>query len=156
MTTNGQSVGAEGSQTPDVAAAVVPMDPVASAQARQSLLRHPALAAAAGSFARRLHADAAALAGFREALERGAGSAAWLEELLSLVHKLAGAAGVFGYPAVSLSASALEEIIVKSLSGRSVAGRVDAGLDGLLACMAHALASDSRHDASADSCRRNR
>jgi HPt (histidine-containing phosphotransfer) domain-containing protein len=55
--------------------------------------------------------------------------------LQSCVHKLAGAAGVFEFQAVSSSASALEEAIIERGAGRDTPDKVLSNLDALLACI---------------------
>jgi len=55
--------------------------------------------------------------------------------LQSCVHKLAGAAGVFNFQAVSHSAAALEEAIIARGDGRGSADAIAANLDALLDCI---------------------
>jgi len=97
---------------------------------------HPQLANFCERFDERLRNDAATLALFREKLRSGAESPVLLQNLHSCAHKLAGAAGIFGYPAVSGTASTLEEDIVERLAGRLTPGKVEADLDALIACTA--------------------
>lgn len=124
---------------------VKPFDPMKLAGTVRSYL-HAAtgLAAVNENFARRLHRDAAQLAMFREYL-RGepAESANAREDLLSCAHKLAGAAGIFGFQAVSCSASALEESILEQRAGRCTPGRIEVDLDALLACIERQQSSRS-------------
>jgi CheY-like chemotaxis protein len=124
---------------------VKPFDPMKLATTVRSYLQ-PAtgLAAANEGFARRLHRDAAQLAMFREYL-RGEPTdpANAREDLLSCAHKLAGAAGIFGFQAVSCGASALEESILEQRAGRSTPGRIEVDLDALLACIERQQASRS-------------
>ena len=54
------------------------------------------------------------------------------DEFQSCVHKLAGAAGVFDYQAVSTTAAALEDAIIERRAGRGAPGTVEANLDALL------------------------
>ena len=112
------------------AAAVIakPFDPERLAETVRRHLHAIRLHAAGYDFCQRLRRDAAILAAFRRRLEE----AALPEELQSFVHKLAGAAGVFNCADVSASASALEDIIIEARAGRSVPGRIAAGLDALL------------------------
>ena len=86
-------------------------------------------------FGGRLRADAATLATFRAQLKDGPEARLVPEGLLSCVHKLAGAAGVFDFQAVSATASALEDAIIESRDGRGTAGMVEANLDALLECI---------------------
>jgi CheY-like chemotaxis protein/HPt (histidine-containing phosphotransfer) domain-containing protein len=87
-------------------------------------------------FTERLRTDAVALAAFRTELRDGADTSRVPEGLLTCVHKLAGAAGVFEYQAVSVSASTLEETVIERLAGRSAPGAITANLDALLECIA--------------------
>ena len=94
------------------------------------------LAAAGYDFAERLRADAARLATFRTQLRDDAEVTDVPEGMLTCVHKLAGAAGVFNFQAVSAAASALEETIIERCAGQGAPGMVDAKLDALLASIA--------------------
>jgi HPt (histidine-containing phosphotransfer) domain-containing protein len=88
-------------------------------------------------FTERLRNDAETLTKCREKLGCASSSSDALNELRVCAHKLAGAAGVFGYAAVSAAAAALEQ---------AVESRVEAGaqdeiatrLDALLACIEQA------------------
>jgi two-component system, OmpR family, response regulator len=91
------------------------------------------MASAGFDFTRRLRSDADKLAAYRDRLRNGPDASALPEELESLVHKLAGAAGIFDFRAVSSTASALEDAIIDRRAGRGVAGSVEANLDALLA-----------------------
>ena len=55
-------------------------------------------------------------------------------------HQLAGAAGVFDFPAVSAAASALEETIIKRVAGKCEPGAVKIRLEALLECIWRASA----------------
>ena len=51
------------------------------------------------------------------------------------MHELAGAAGVFDFRAVSMTAASLEDAIIARRAGRGVPETVEANLDALLACI---------------------
>ena len=53
------------------------------------------------------------------------------------MHKLAGAAGVFNFQAVSTTAASLEDAIIERRAGRGAPGTVEANLDALLATIEH-------------------
>jgi HPt (histidine-containing phosphotransfer) domain-containing protein len=57
------------------------------------------------------------------------------EDLLSCSHKLAGAAGIFGFQAVSRGASTLEESILAQRAGFGTPGKIEVELDALLECL---------------------
>jgi CheY-like chemotaxis protein len=90
------------------------------------------LATAGYNFNQRLRGDAAALVAFRDKLRNGLDSSSVPDEFQSFVHKLAGAAGIFNYPAVSTQAAALEEAIIERRAGRGAPTIVESNLDALL------------------------
>jgi CheY-like chemotaxis protein/HPt (histidine-containing phosphotransfer) domain-containing protein len=112
-----------------------PFDPMTLADTVRGHLRSLKFAAAGYGFAERLHDDAAVLAIFRTKLESDSDSSVALDGLHSCVHKLAGAAGVFDFQAVSCMASTLEESIIERREGRGIPGGVEANLDALLECI---------------------
>jgi CheY-like chemotaxis protein len=118
------------------AAAVItaPFDPPRIAECVRRHLLTIKLNAAGYDFAQRLRRDAATLAAFRPRL----GQEPAPDELKSLVHKLAGAAGVFNFAAVSAAAAALEDAIIGARDGRCAAHTVAANFDSLLASIAQA------------------
>jgi HPt (histidine-containing phosphotransfer) domain-containing protein len=91
------------------------------------------LASAGYDFVQRLRSDAATLARFRGKLRNGADASFVSDDFQSIVHKLAGAAGVFDFQSVSTMAASLEDAIIERRAGRSAAGTVEANLDALLA-----------------------
>jgi HPt (histidine-containing phosphotransfer) domain-containing protein len=93
------------------------------------------LASAGSEFVQRLRSDAAALAAFRERRPGGADEPTAIESLQACVHKLAGAAGVFGFEAISQAAASLEDAIIERRAGKDVSGRIEARLDALLECI---------------------
>ncbi len=122
------------------AAAVIakPFDPATLAETVRRHLQTIKLAATGFDFTDRLRNDAARLASFRDDLRDGAHKPPAPEELQSFVHKLAGAAGVFNYRAVSAKASALEDCIIAQHAGRGAPEAVAAHLDALLATIGQA------------------
>lgn len=118
-----------------VAVITKPFDPMTLADTVRGHVRLARLAAANRDFIRRLRADATTLTILRKKLRSDEISSITLESLQSCAHKLAGAAGVFNFQAVSCAASALEESIIKRRTGRDSAGEVEASLDALLECI---------------------
>jgi HPt (histidine-containing phosphotransfer) domain-containing protein len=98
-------------------------------------LRAAKLATAGYDFGERLRSDAVTLMAFRAKLREAPNAAPVPDGLQSCVHKLAGAAGVFEFKAVSNSASALEDAIIERSAGRDTPGKVETNLDALLACI---------------------
>jgi DNA-binding response OmpR family regulator len=61
------------------------------------------------------------------------------EELQVVVHKLAGAAGIFGFSGISQSAAQLEELIIETRAGNGSAEGIDGELTGLLRAIEQAV-----------------
>ena len=116
-----------------VAVIAKPFYPVKLAETVRRHMLSIRLAQAGYNFAQRLRGDAATLATFRDRLRNGADSSFVPEDFQSFVHKLAGAAGVFDFKAVSTTAAALEDAIIARRAGRGAPGTVEANLDALLA-----------------------
>jgi len=118
------------------AAAVIakPFDPAQLAETVRRHLVSIRLAAAGYDFAQRLRRDAETLASFRARLAEPAAP----QELQSFAHKLAGAAGIFDFAAVSDKAAALENAVIDMRAGRGAPNLVAASLDALIDCIAHA------------------
>jgi CheY-like chemotaxis protein len=112
-----------------------PFDPKTLADIVRGHLRAAKLATAGYDFSERLRIDAAMLVAFRAKLRDEPNISLVPDGLQSCVHKLAGAAGVFEFKAVSHSASALEEAIIERGAGHDTPGKVEANLDALLACI---------------------
>jgi CheY-like chemotaxis protein len=125
------------------AAAVIakPFDPTTLANTVRRHLQTIKLAATGFDFTGRLRNDAAALTTFREKINNGANSDGVQEELQSFAHKLAGAAGVFNYRAVSTTASALEDAILELRAGRGAPQTIETNLDALIETVARAAQS---------------
>jgi len=111
-----------------------PFDPATFADTVRAQLRGIKLAASGYDFAERLRADAATLEALRRQMQAGADASLVPDGLQTCVHKLAGAAGVFNFQAVSHSAAALEDAIVE----RHAPAEIEAKLDALLDCIEHA------------------
>jgi CheY-like chemotaxis protein/HPt (histidine-containing phosphotransfer) domain-containing protein len=116
-----------------VAVIAKPFYPVKLAEAVRRHMLTVRLASAGYNFAQRLRTDAATLASFRDRLRNSADSSFVPDEFQSFVHKLAGAAGVFDFQAVSTTAALLEDAIIEQRAGRGVPGTVETNLDALLA-----------------------
>jgi HPt (histidine-containing phosphotransfer) domain-containing protein len=99
-------------------------------------------------FTERLRADAETLARCRDALARAPSSAEALHALHACSHKLSGAAGVFGYAAVSSAAAAVEQAVEARLEG-SAQDAVATRLDALLGCIEQACLAGGRQAESA-------
>ena len=116
-----------------VAVIAKPFYPVKLAETVRRHLTSIKLAQAGYNFTQRLRGDATTLADFRDRLRNGADSSFVPEDFQSFVHKLAGAAGVFDYQAVSTTAAALEDAIIERRAGHGAPGIVETNLDALLA-----------------------
>jgi two-component system OmpR family response regulator len=127
-----------------------PFDPKTLAATVRGHMHSLKIASTGYNFMERLRTDAAALTTFAAELRSNADASLEPEGLLTCVHKLAGAAGVFEYQMVSTMASILEETIIARRAGRRTPGMIAANLDALLACIARALPSltpaGDRHD----------
>ena len=111
-----------------------PFDPVTLPLTLRRYLYSLRMNAAGYDFRQRLERDAAALSAFRQRPQ----DPALLTELQSFAHKLAGAAGVFNFRAVSDRALALELAIIELRAGQGASQQVTASLDALLACVERA------------------
>ncbi len=114
---------------------VKPFDPLTLAKLLRGQLHVAKLDTLGDYFLERLRSSSITLSQYRLSLSRDPKSSVTLEELQSHVHKLAGAAGVFGFPTVSLEASLLEESIIDKSTGRGKPGAIEAHLDSLLVCL---------------------
>lgn len=90
---------------------------------------------AINDFLRRVDSDAAALAAHRDAINRGTPPLAELAAIRNIAHGLAGASGIFGFPAISDDAAALEETIVNEPRGSAFVEQLSCAIDRLLACI---------------------
>jgi HPt (histidine-containing phosphotransfer) domain-containing protein len=90
---------------------------------------------AINDFLRRVDNDAGALAAHQDALKIGAPAPAELAAVRTIAHGLAGASGIFGFPAISDAAAALEETIVSEPSDSAFVEKLSCAIDRLLACI---------------------
>jgi CheY-like chemotaxis protein/HPt (histidine-containing phosphotransfer) domain-containing protein len=116
-----------------VAVITKPFYPVKLAETVRRHMQSVRLASAGFNFTERLRRDAATLAVFRDKLRNGADASFASDEFQSFVHKLAGAAGIFNFKAVSTTAASLEDAIIERRAGRGTPGSIEANLDTLLA-----------------------
>jgi CheY-like chemotaxis protein len=121
-----------------VAVIAKPFYPVKLAETVRRHLQSIKLASVGYDFAKRLRTDAATLATFRQRLRNGADASFVQEDFQSIVHKLAGAAGVFDFQTVSTMAASLEDAIIERRAGRGASGTVETNLDELLASIERA------------------
>jgi CheY-like chemotaxis protein len=112
-----------------------PFDPTTLAGIVRAQLWNAKIAAVNDGFGQRLQTDAALLIRCRAALALDSASWATLDELRDCAHKLAGAAGIFGFGKVSAAACELEESIIERHSGGGRPGGVEADLSALIACI---------------------
>jgi CheY-like chemotaxis protein len=98
----------------------------------EDALSDRASAAEQEKFRQRLRSDAIELGRLRAKLRSEAPASATLDELRSVVHKLAGAGGIFGFEQLSRSAAALEKSIVEAQSGPGNQCAVEANLNLLI------------------------
>jgi CheY-like chemotaxis protein/HPt (histidine-containing phosphotransfer) domain-containing protein len=112
-----------------------PFDPMTLAASVRRHLPTAGLADLNEGFRERLRADRTTLSRCRETLRDESTSSAALDELLSCAHKLAGAAGIFGFHKVSSAAAALEESTTERRSGRRTSGSIESDLDALVDCI---------------------
>ncbi len=98
-----------------------------------------------GLFPARLAGARAALAGHADAMEALDAEARprRLKDIATLAHRLGGAAGTFGYEAISSAALALEDVILERRPGENRAAasaRVQRAIDALLRALDEGLA----------------
>jgi CheY-like chemotaxis protein len=112
-----------------------PFDPMTLAVSLKAFVRpsQVALAALRANFLARARRDAAALVPYRRALAPDGHSAPALEQVKSIAHGLAGAGGIFGFPAISDLSAALARSADAMLRGTGTAAEVERSLDSLLA-----------------------
>ena len=107
-----------------------PFDPMTLAQSVKAYVRpsKASLAALRSGFLQRASSDAAALAPYRAALAPDGHSLPAVEQVKSIAHGLAGAGGIFGFPAISEKSAALARAADAMLEGhrRALRGRAGA------------------------------
>jgi two-component system, OmpR family, response regulator len=111
-----------------------PFDPMALAALVRRHLRFIKLAELRQHFGRRLRCDVQRLAQFRSQLGTAPTPTA-IGELATCAHKLAGTAGVFGFPEVSGAASALEDSVIAWRRSEGGIDMVAADLEQLIRCI---------------------
>jgi CheY-like chemotaxis protein len=121
-----------------VAVIAKPFYPVKFAETVRRHMLTIKLASTGYNFAQRLRVDAVKLASYRDRLRNDADASFVPDEFQSLVHKLAGAAGVFDFQTVSTTAASLEDAINERRAGRGAPGTIEANLDTLLASIERA------------------
>jgi CheY-like chemotaxis protein len=111
-----------------------PFDPMTLAGAVRRFVRpsKAALATLRDGFMQRAHNEAAALAPYRAALRPDAYSVPAIEQIKTIAHGLAGAGGIFGFPAISDKAAALAGAAEAMLDGTGAAAEIERCLDDLL------------------------
>jgi CheY-like chemotaxis protein len=111
-----------------------PFDPMTLAGDVRKFVRpsKASLATLRDGFLRRAHSDAAALAPYGAALRPDVHSVPAIEQIRTIAHGLAGAGGIFGFPAVSEKSAALAAAAEAMLEGTGGAAEVERCLDDLL------------------------
>jgi CheY-like chemotaxis protein len=111
-----------------------PFDPMTLAGEVRQFVRpsKASLATLREGFLRRARSDAAALAPYRAALQPDTHSVPAIEQCRSIAHGLAGAGGIFGFPAISQKADALVRAADAMLAGTGAASELARALDDLL------------------------
>lgn len=112
-----------------------PFDPMTLAQSVKHFVRCTKIAIASlrDNFLDRARRDVASLAPYRAALAPDGHSNAALEQVKSIAHGLAGAGGIFGFPAISELSAALACAADAVLAGTGTDADVEKALDALLA-----------------------
>jgi two-component system OmpR family response regulator len=115
-----------------------PFDPMTLAQSVRKFVLPPkaTLAALRPGFMQRARSDAAALAPYRAALAPDGHSVPAIEQIRMIAHNLAGAGGIFGFPAISAKSALLADAADAMLEGTGAASMVQRSLDDLLAQIA--------------------
>jgi CheY-like chemotaxis protein len=96
-----------------------------AAEAHRTLLRD--------SFVSRARADAQTLASCRPDLSENGNAATVLDQISSIAHALAGAAGIFGFHGIGIDAAALEDAVAMARDGAGSLGEVEHTLDCVVA-----------------------
>jgi CheY-like chemotaxis protein len=112
-----------------------PFDPMKLADTVRAHVRSAKLAGTREGFTRRLRTDLARLSRCRSVLQSAPSSCTALEEIQSLAHALAGAAGIFGFHAVGGAAAALEKSAIDAIGAGGLAGDLGRNLDALVAAI---------------------
>ncbi len=112
-----------------------PFDPMTLAQSVKSLVPPAKVSVASlrDGFLQRARHDAAALAPYRVALAPDGHSVPALEQIKAIAHGLAGAGGIYGFPAIGEKAATLVASVEAALEGKAAPADVARALDALLA-----------------------
>jgi len=112
-----------------------PFDPMTLANSVRSFVKpsKASLAALRASFLQRARCDAAALAPYRAALAPDGHSVPAVEQVRNIAHSLAGAGGIFGFPAISEKSANLASAAEAMLAGTGSPSAVEQAFDALLA-----------------------
>lgn len=116
-----------------------PFDPMTLAGSMRGFSPVDKVVTVRKEFSKRLWADATTLEEYRNALSHGPLSSNMRDEMQSCVHKLAGAAGIYGFSTVSCEASKLENLIVDKHRVCDAPTELGAQLDRLLTSINHEL-----------------
>jgi CheY-like chemotaxis protein/HPt (histidine-containing phosphotransfer) domain-containing protein len=111
-----------------------PFDPMALAASVRNYLQPPAdpLADLKAGFLRRVRRDIAALTEDHSALENGSGLPHTLEWIRDVAHSLSGAGGIYGFPAISDAAAAVEDAALALLDAGGSDAMLSEALDRLI------------------------
>ena len=111
-----------------------PFDPMTLAESVRRYVRpsKTAMASLRGGFLERARRDAAALMPYRAALRPDGHSVPALEQVRSIAHSLAGAGGIFGFPAISQKSATLASAAEAMLEATGATADVEHALDELL------------------------
>jgi two-component system OmpR family response regulator len=115
-----------------------PFDPMTLPSEIRRQLCAAGIAALSANFAQRLHSNAAELARLRSRLRNDAHDTLALDQIKTIAHSLAGAAGVYGCDRIGNEAAMLEDAAIKRLTGAERSEALERGLDNLLTCLANA------------------
>jgi CheY-like chemotaxis protein len=112
-----------------------PFDPMTLASSVRDYLRPPVdpLADLKASFLQRVRRNIAALAEDCAALKESKPPSHTLEWIRDVAHSLSGAGGIYGFPAISDAAAAVEDAALDRLDGTGSDGKLLAALAGLVA-----------------------
>lgn len=112
-----------------------PFDPMTLAQSVRSFVKpsKTALASLRAGFLERARRDAASLDPYHAALAPDGHSVPALDQMRTIAHSLAGAGGIFGFPAISERAEQLVRTIDATLAATGAPAEVELALDALLA-----------------------
>jgi CheY-like chemotaxis protein len=114
-----------------------PFEPMTLASEIRDQVRTAAMTALSSNFSARLRSDAAALTKFRSKCTDKQEEPAAIEQIKSIAHALASAAGIFGCERIGAEAATVARTSVKRLRGEGKPGELACELDNLLAYIAN-------------------